>query len=62
MLLHGAGLRLRTDDASIDHRLNRPCEPFHFAGDVAPHATLLGGPSGDFNVMVRRGVFRCAVT
>ena len=62
VLLHGAGLRLRADDGSLDHRLDTPCEPFHFAGDVALHATLLGGPSSDFNVMVRRGVFRCAVT
>ena len=62
VLLRGAGLRLRADDGSVDHRLDTPCEPYHFAGDVALRATLLGGPSSDFNVMVRRGVFRSEVT
>ena len=62
VLLRGAGLRLRAGDGSIDHALDAPCAPFHFSGDVALHATLLGGPSRDFNVMVRRGVFRCEVT
>ena len=62
VLLQGPGLRLRAADASVDHRLDTPYVPYHFSGDVALHATLLGGPSRDFNVMVRRGVYRCEVT
>jgi environmental stress-induced protein Ves len=62
VLLAGAGLHLRSsDDAQIDHRLGDPWQPFHFSGDVALAAELLGGPSTDFNVMTRRGLWRSAV-
>ena len=62
VLLHGAGLLLRANHGSFEHRLDTPCVPHHFSGDLALHATLLGGPSSDFNVMVRRGLYRCEVT
>lgn len=70
VLLRGAGLRLRTataaadndDDRAIDHCLDTPCAPFHFPGDVPLNATLLGGPTSDFNVMVRRGAWRAEVS
>jgi len=70
VLLRGAGLRLRTPDTDIEtaatpeqdrtfeHRLDTPFAPFHFPGDVPLHATLLGGPCSDLNVMVRRGAWR----
>ena len=77
VLLHGAGLQLHVDDGRLDqrldhsldhrldhhldHRLDTPFMPFHFPGDVPLHATLLGGPSTDFNVMVRRTAWRAEV-
>ncbi|TWG84209.1 hypothetical protein L602_002800000080 [Cupriavidus gilardii J11] len=57
VLLEGTGVRLRARDASFDHRLDTVGAPFAFAGDVAVDATLLDGPTRDFNVMTRRG--RC---
>ena len=57
MLLDGDGVRLRSSDGRIDHRLGTPNEPFAFSGDEAIDCTLLGGSSNDFNVMTRRG--RC---
>lgn len=62
VLLRGAGLRLRGGDGTLDHRLDTPLVPFNFSGDVPLHATLLGGVSSDFNVMVRRGAWRAEVT
>ena len=56
MLLDGPGVRLRSQDGAIDHRLDRPLQPFPFSGDVALDCELLGGgASTDFNVMARRG-------
>lgn len=56
MLLDGPGVRLRSQDGAIDHRLDRPWVPFAFSGDVALDCELLdGGGSSDFNVMTRRG-------
>jgi environmental stress-induced protein Ves len=60
-LLRGAGLRLRSGDSLIDHRLDTTGAPFCFAGEAAIDATLLGGPSADLNVMTRRGRWRAAV-
>lgn len=54
MLLDGAGVRLRSRDASIDQRLDQPLAPFDFPGEAALDCELLGGASSDFNVMVRR--------
>lgn len=62
VLLRGAGMRLRSVDAAVDHALTTPLAPFHFRGDVALDATVARGPSSDFNVMTRRGVFRSDVT
>lgn len=54
-LLDGAGVRLRSRAASIDHRLDQPLMPFSFPGEAALDCELLGGASSDLNVMVRRG-------
>jgi uncharacterized protein len=62
VLLRGAGMLLRGADGDLVHRLDRRHEPFHFSGDLPLDATLLGGPSTDFNVMTRRGRFRAEVT
>ncbi|RLK44287.1 HutD/Ves family protein [Cupriavidus plantarum] len=66
VLLDGAGvvLRSREERAREDgfvHRLDRMGEPFAFAGDVAVDATLIDGPTRDFNVMTRRGRCRAVV-
>ena len=58
MLLEGDGVRLRSADGAIDHRLDAPHRPFAFSGDIALDCTLLGGASSDFNVMTRRGAWR----
>ena len=62
VLLRGAGMRLRSDGGELDHRLDQPLMPFHFSGDTPLAATLLGGPSSDFNVMTRRGAWTAQVT
>jgi environmental stress-induced protein Ves len=61
MLMDGAGVRLRSADGRIDHRLDALHEPFAFSGDVALACELLGGTSMDFNVMSRRGRMRADV-
>lgn len=61
VLLRGAGMRLRSTDGAIDHALTTPLAPFRFPGDVALDASLVDGPSSDFNVMTRRGVFSSEV-
>jgi uncharacterized protein len=62
VLLRGAGMHLRSTDGRIDHPLDRPLAPFHFSGDVALEATLVNGPSSDFNVMTRRGEWSCELS
>lgn len=62
VLLRGAGMRLRSDNGELDHRLDHPLAPFHFSGDTPLSATLVGGPSSDFNVMTRRGAWSAKVT
>jgi len=61
VLLSGAGVRLRSSDGKIDHRLDEPLVPFAFSGDDAITAALIDGASSDFNVMTRRGVVRADV-
>ena len=61
VLLDGDGVRLRARDGSFDHRLATVGEPFAFAGEATVEATLLGGPTRDFNVMTRRGRCRACV-
>ena len=66
VLLRGAGMRLRSAagaiEPAIDHALTTPLAPLRFAGEVALDASLVDGPSSDFNVMTRRGVFRSEVS
>ncbi|VTU12941.1 Various environmental stresses-induced protein [Variovorax sp. SRS16] len=61
MLLEGDGVRLRSRDGRIDHRLEALHRPFAFPGDTAIDCALLGGASSDFNVMTRRGQWRAEV-
>lgn len=61
VLLRGGGMRLLSADGRIDHRLDRPLQPFHFPGEACIEARLADGPCDDFNVMVRRGRFRAEV-
>ncbi len=61
VLLEGAGVRLRADDGSFDHRLDAAGVPFAFAGETGVHASLLDGATRDFNVMTRRGRVRANV-
>jgi uncharacterized protein len=62
VLLRGAGMRLRSDGGELDHRLDQPLVPFYFSGDTPLAATLVDGPSSDFNVMTRRGAWSADVT
>jgi environmental stress-induced protein Ves len=60
-LLRGAGMQLASDDGTLAHSLDARLQPFHFSGDLALHARLLGGACSDFNVMTRRGAWRAEV-
>ena len=60
-LLEGAGIRMRSRDGTIDHRLTTPFTPFAFSGDQPIDATLIVGASRDFNVMTRRSHVRARV-
>mgnify|MGYP001805998356 CR=1 FL=1 len=60
-LLRGAGMRLRSDDGRLDHRLDAVAAPFCFDGEAAIEATLLDGACSDFNVMTRRGHYSAEV-
>ncbi|WP_137045252.1 HutD family protein [Pseudolabrys sp. FHR47] len=61
VLLRGAGVRLRSTDGLIDHRLDAPLTPFAFAGEVEIDAELLEGACQDLNVMTRRDGWRSEV-
>lgn len=61
VLIDGAGVYLQARDGAFQHKLTRVGEPFAFSGDSAVHATLVDGPTRDFNVMTRRGVCRADV-
>jgi environmental stress-induced protein Ves len=61
VLLSGGGVHLRSSDATLDHRLDTPLVPFAFAGETDISASLLDGPSSDFNVMTRRGSWNADV-
>lgn len=54
VLLSGDGVYLRSNDGTIDHRLDEPLAPFAFDGERAIEASLIGGSSSDFNIMTRR--------
>jgi environmental stress-induced protein Ves len=60
-LLSGAGVHMRSRDGTIDHRLTTPFSPYSFSGDQSIDATLVVGPSRDFNVMTRRSQVRADV-
>jgi environmental stress-induced protein Ves len=59
VLLEGDGVDLAAP--AFRHRLDVPLAPFRFDGATPVQATLLGGPSADFNVMTRRSRCRAAV-
>ncbi len=57
VLLGGAGMELDLrlqPDAQIHHALREPFKPFGFSGETPLEATLVDGPTHDFNLMVRR--------
>ncbi len=61
VLLEGDGVRLRSKESHIDHRLDVPLLPFSFSGDAEIYAKLLGGASADFNLLVRHGKLNAVV-
>jgi hypothetical protein len=54
LLWRGDGVTLRSP-AWPDHRLNDPRAPFFFRGEEEVACELLGRPTQDLNLMVRRG-------
>jgi len=56
VLLEGGGLRLRSSDGMLDHRLDALDQPFFFSGDLALGAQVLSGPH-----LARRQHERCLV-
>jgi len=56
-VLQGAGVALTVhnpaDAAVVEHRLTRDDVPLCFDGTASTHCRLLGGPTQDFNLMVR---------
>jgi len=59
-LLDGHGVILHGADGS-SHALTQPGRPHPFAGEQPVHATLVAGPSLDFNIMTRRGEYSAEV-
>jgi uncharacterized protein len=53
-VLEGEGVRLSVDGQ--EHEILRGSAPLRFDGGARVHATLLGGPTVDFNLMARPGV------
>jgi uncharacterized protein len=59
VLLEGAGMLLDESGPSAHtHALTQPLDLACFAGETPIEARLVGGPTRDFNLMVRRGVAR----
>lgn len=54
VLIDGAGFRMTLDGAQV-HELTTPCVPFAFPGEAEVAVALAGGPTRDFNLMLRRG-------
>jgi uncharacterized protein len=52
-LLEGAGFNMTLDDGRV-HALTTPFAPFAFPGEAQVAVELLGGPTRDFNLMLRR--------
>ncbi|MEW9572101.1 HutD family protein [Rhodanobacter sp. Si-c] len=57
VLLDGDGFTMTLDDGRV-HALTAPCVPFAFPGEAGVQVALAGGPSRDFNLMLRRGRVR----
>ena len=55
MLLDGDGVTLHGEDAVLCHTLQQRWQPWGFAGEQPLDCRLIGGPSTDFNLMLRRG-------
>ena len=53
VLLEGDGFHMHLDGGD-SHALTEPFAPFAFAGEAKVAVTLVGGPTRDFNLMVRR--------
>ncbi len=60
VLLEGNGMVLHADDGT-HFALTTPFVGHAFRGETGIEATLLGGATRDFNVMVRRGMAGAAV-
>lgn len=56
VILAGHGLELRGPDHQLMRRLDEQFVPFKFRGEDRVTASLVAGPSADFNVMTRRGI------
>lgn len=57
VLLDGAGFTMTLDDSRV-HALTTPFAPFAFPGEAKVDVALAGGPTRDFNLMLRRGHVR----
>jgi environmental stress-induced protein Ves len=53
VLLDGTGFTMTLDDSQV-HALTTPFAPFEFVGEARVDVVLAGGPTRDFNLMVRR--------
>jgi environmental stress-induced protein Ves len=53
VVVQGAGVHLSLPEGEVHQTLHSP--PLHFDGAAAPGCRLLGGPTRDLNLMVRRG-------
>lgn len=53
VLLDGAGFTLQLDQTE-QQTLDQPYQPFRFPGERAVTVSLRGGPTRDFNLMIRR--------
>ncbi|MDR5856762.1 HutD family protein [Caballeronia sp. LZ062] len=60
VLLDGVGMRL-AEAGGREHRLDQPLAMARFAGETPISASLINGPTRDFNVMVRRDRARTSV-
>lgn len=61
MLLGGDGVQLTGKAGRWDHMLDQAGVPFAFAGEEPVDCRMLGGTSTDFNLMLRRGIWRGAL-
>ena len=53
VVLQGAGVQLALPHGPVT--LRQGSRPLNFGGEAAPGCTLLGGPTRDLNLMLRRG-------